>query len=328
MSEILSQEEIDSLLKGMSGEDTSSERKGKSKEDISVVPYDLTNQERIIRGRMPTLEIINQRFSHIFRTTFSSMLRKMVDVSPISVDTVKFGEFIRSLPVPSSIHLFRIDPFKGYNLFVIEPKLVFAIIDIFFGGTGTTTGKIEGRDFTNIEDRLMKKVVIAALKDMEEAWAPVHKVRMEYFRSEMNPQFATITPPSDVVILTVFEVNLEQVTGTMTVCIPYSNIEPIRSKLHAGFQTERLEVDTTWITRLKRLITTLYVNAEVELGSTEITVREVLRLKKGDVINLGKDVAEPLIVYVEKVPKFKGYAGIYRNNKAVKITEKIKKQEI
>ncbi len=327
MAEILSQEEIDSLLKGMSGGEIETETETPEEEE-GIIPYDLTNQEKIIRGRMPTLEIINQRFCRLFRTTFSSMLRKMADISAVSVDTIKFGEFLKSLPVPASLHLFKMEPLKGYNLFVIESKLVFALIDIFFGGTGASTIKVEGRDFTVIEDRLIKKVVVAALKDMQEAWAPVHPVKMEYFRSEMNPQFATIAPPSDVVILTVFEVEIEQITGTMTVCIPYSNVEPIRSKLYAGFQTERLEVDISWINRLKRLITTLFVEASVELAEKEITVREVLNLKKGDIINLGKDIAEPLTVYIEKVPKFKGYAGIYRNNKAVKITEKIEKKEI
>ena len=327
MAEILSQDEIDSLLKGMGGGEIETETET-TEEEEGIIPYDLTTQEKIIRGRMPTLEIINQRFCRLFRSSFSSMLRKMADISAISVDTIKFGEFLKSLPVPASLHLYKMEPLKGYNLFVIESKLVFSLIDIFFGGSGSSTVKVEGRDFTVIEDRLIKKVVITALKDMQEAWTPVHPVRMEYFRSEMNPQFATIAPPSDVVILTTFEVEIEQITGTMTVCIPYSNVEPIRSKLYAGFQTERLEVDLTWINRLKRLITTLYVESSVELATTEITVGKVLNLKKGDVILLGKDIADPLTVYIEKVPKFKGYAGIYRNNKAIKITEQIEKKEI
>ncbi len=322
MEEILTQDEIDSLLKGMTPEQSNNNEK-ESKENI--VPFDLTNQEKIIRGRMPTLEIINQRFARIFRTSFSSMLRKLIDVNFLSIETIKFGEYLKSLPIPSSIHLFKIEPLKGYNLFVIESKLVFSIIDIFFGGDGTTTSKIEGRDFTIIEDRLIKKVVLTALKDMQEAWNPVHKVKMEYFRSEMNPQFATIVPHTDVVLLITFEVEIDQVSGTIMVCIPYSTIEPIRAKLYTGFQTERLEVDVGWINRLKKIITTLYVNSSVEVGSREMTVREILNLKKGDVINLGKDISEPLTVYIEKVPKFKGIAGIYRNNKAIKITESIKK---
>ncbi len=322
MEEILTQDEIDSLLKGMTHKQLDNNEKEKEE---NIVPFDLTNQEKIIRGRMPTLEIINQRFARIFRTTFSSMLRKVIDVNFLSIETIKFGEYLKSLPIPSSIHLFKIEPLKGYNLFVIESKLVFSIIDIFFGGDGTTTSKIEGRDFTIIEDRLIKKVVLSALKDMQEAWSPVHKVKMEYFRSEMNPQFATIVPHTDVVLLITFEVEIDQVSGTIMVCIPYSTIEPIRAKLYTGFQTERLEVDVGWINRLKKIITTLYVNSSVELGSKEMTVKEILNLKKGDVINLGKDISEPLTVYIEKVPKFKGIAGIYRNNKAIKITELLKK---
>ena len=326
MAEILSQDEIDSLLKGMSG-DKLEEDSSAIKNDEGIIPYDLTNQEKIIRGRMPTLEIICQRFTRIFRTTISSLLRKVIDVNLLGIESIKFGEFLKSLPVPSSLHLFKMEPLKGYNLFVLESKLVFSIIDIFFGGDGTTTTKIEGRDFTIIEDRLIKKVVTAGLNDLQEAWSPIHKLKMEYFRSEMNPQFATIVPHSDVVLLITFEVEIDKITGTMMLCIPYSTIEPIRVKLYTGFQTERLEVDYSWINRLKRVITRLYVETSVELASKKITVKEVLNLKKGDVINLGKDISDPLIVYIEKVPKFKGYAGIYRNNNAIKITEFIQTQE-
>jgi len=327
MSQVLSQDEIDALLKGMSGGEIETETEQPPDEE-GIIPYDLTNQEKIIRGRMPTLEIINQRFCRLFRTTLSAMLRKIADISAISIDTIKFGEFLKSLPVPASLHLFKMEPLKGYSLMAIESKLVFSLIDIFFGGDGSTSLKVEGRDFTPIEDRMIKRVVVAALRDYTEAWTPVHRINFEYSRSEMNPQFATIVPPSDVVIITTFEIEVEQVTGNITICLPYSNIEPIREKLYAGFQTERLEIDLNWIRRLKKIITSLNVDVTVKFGETNLTVGKILDLQEGDVIPLHKDIDEPLTVLVEGVPKFLGYAGIFKSNKAIKIEKKIIKEEL
>ncbi len=326
MTQVLSQDEIDALLKGMSGGEIETEQEVAESQD-GIITYELTNQEKIIRGRMPTLEIINQRFSRLFRGTISNMLRKVVDISALSLDTIKFGEFLKSLPVPTSLHLFRMNPLKGFSLIVIESKLVFALIDIFFGGEGSSSLKVEGRDFTVIEDRIIKRVILAALQDYSESWKPVYPVVFEYSRSEMNPQFATIVPPSDVVIVTSFEIEIEQVSGNITICIPYANIEPIRDKLYAGFQTERLEVDANWIKRLKKIITTLEVNSIVTLGEVDITIGKILQLKEGDIINLEKKSTSPLILEVEGIPKFKGFAGILNSNKALKIVDKIYKQE-
>jgi len=326
MTQVLSQDEIDALLKGMSGGEIETEQEVAESQD-GIITYELTNQEKIIRGRMPTLEIINQRFSRLFRGTISNMLRKVVDISALSLDTIKFGEFLKSLPVPASLHLFRMNPLKGFSLIVIESKLVFALIDIFFGGEGSSSLKVEGRDFTVIEDRIIKRVILAALQDYSESWKPVYPVVFEYSRSEMNPQFATIVPPSDVVIVTSFEIEIEQVSGNITICIPYANIEPIRDKLYAGFQTERLEVDANWIKRLKKIITTLEVNSIVTLGEVDITIGKILQLKEGDIINLEKKSTSPLILEVEGIPKFKGFAGILNSNKALKIVDKIYKQE-
>ncbi len=327
MSEVLSQEEIDALLKGVSGGEIETETEAEES-DEGIISYDLANQEKIIRGRMPTLEIVNQRFSRDFRTTMSAMLRKLVDISPLSIDTIKFGDFLKSLPVPSSLHLFKMEPLRGYSLCAIDSKLVFALIDIFFGGDGASILKVEGRDFTPIEDSMIRRVVKEALENYQTAWAPVHKLTFEYVRSEMNPQFVTIVPPSDIVITTVFELEIEDTTGTLTICIPYSNIEPIRAKLYAGFQTERLEVDSNWIRRLKKLITTLEVDMRVKLSEKDMSVEEILNLKEGDVINFNKDIDEPLIAEVEGIAKYKVIPGILKSNKAVKIERKIHKEEI
>jgi flagellar motor switch protein FliM len=284
-----------------------------------VIVYDLTNQDRIIRGRMPTLEIINDRFARLFRTTLSSAVRKIVDMTTTSVDMVKFGEFMRSLPVPTSLHIFKMDPLRGHAIFVLESKLVFNLVETFFGGAGTTEVKVEGRDFTAIEQQLTGKVVRMALKDMEQAWKPVHDVTMVYQRTEINPQFASIVPPSDVVIVIKFEMEMEHAAGTITVCVPYSTIEPIRSKLYAGFQSDQLEVDHEWMRRFREQLKEATVQMSVELGRTLMDSGQLLKLKTGDVIKLDKDVDDLLVAMVEGVPKFKGRPGTYRGAKAFKV---------
>lgn len=326
MSQVLSQDEVDALLRGVSdgGIETEAEDDG---EGSGVVAYDLTSQERIIRGRMPTLDIINQRFSRLFRNSLSTALRKVLDVSAVSTDTVKFGEFIKSLPVPASLHVFRMPPLRGFALLVAESKMVFALVDTFFGGSGAAGMKIEGRDFTSIEQRIIKNVVLMALVDLQKAWVPVHPVEMVFVRSEVNPQFAAIVPPTDVVVVILFEIEMDQFSGTLTVCLPYSTIEPIIGKLKAGFQSDQLEVDLAWTRRLRERLAMAEVGVKVRLGRTEMTSREFLHMKAGDVLSLDTDVSEELTVYVGGVAKFKGHPGVVGGNKAVRISRVIPRRK-
>lgn len=323
MSKILSQEEVDALLKGMSGGEIQTET-DEIEDDTGVTAYDLTNQDRIIRGRMPTLEIINDRFARFLRTTLSSHLHKVIDISAFSIDMIKFGEFMRSLPVPTSLHIFKAEPLRGHGIIVIETKLVFNLVDNFFGGTGRSFIKIEGRDFTAIEVQLINKVILLALQDLEKAWTPVHALTFSYVRSEINPQFASVVAPTEVVIVIKFEVELEQSVGTLVICLPYSTIEPIRSKLYAGFQSDQLEVDHAWIDRFIDQVRKAEVEMTVELGTTQITSNELLNLKIGDTIQLQQDVDSPLVAKVAGVPKFLGHPGLTKGNKAFQVSGEIK----
>ncbi|MBW2623614.1 MAG: flagellar motor switch protein FliM [Deltaproteobacteria bacterium] len=323
MSKILSQEEVDALLKGMSGGEIDTEP-DEVEDDTGITAYDLTNQDRIIRGRMPTLEIINDRFARLLRTTLSSALRKVIDISAFSIDMIKFGEFLRSLPVPTSLHIFKADPLRGHGIMVIETKLVFNLVDNFFGGTGRSFIKIEGRDFTAIENQLINKIIRMALQDLEKAWAPVHSLSLSYVRSETNPQFASVVVPTEVVIVIKFEVELEQSVGTLVICLPYSTIEPIRSKLYAGFQSDQLEIDHAWIDRFIDQVRKAEVEMIVELGKTQITSKELLNLKVGDTIQLQQDVDVPLIAKIAGIPKFLGFPGIVKGSKAFQVSGEIK----
>ncbi|MDR1608969.1 MAG: flagellar motor switch protein FliM [Deltaproteobacteria bacterium] len=322
MAKILTQEEVDALLKGMGGGEVETESDNAA-DQSGITRYDLTNQDRIIRGRMPTLEIINDRFARFFRQTMSTALRKVIDISAFSINMVKFGEFMRGLPVPTSLHIFKAEPLRGHAIMVIETKLVFNLVDSFFGGRGRGYIKVEGRDFTPIESRLVTKVIKMALDDLERAWNPVHPLTLSYIRGETNPQFASVVAPTEVVLVVKFEVELEQTVGTLIICLPYATIEPIRSKLYAGFQSDQLEVDTAWISRFIERVREAEVNMVVELGRATITTEELMGLAIGDVIMLKHDVHEPLEVNVEGVPKFKVFIGSSRGQKAVKIQSDI-----
>ena len=326
MSEVLSQGEVDALLRGVGDGDIETETDEAPEEVSGIVPYDLTSQEKIIRGRLPTLDIINQMFSRLFRNTFSTLMRKSVDVSTVSTDTIKFGDFLRSLPVPSSLHIFRMEPLRGHGLIVVESKLVFAVVDTFFGGSGVKEAKITGRDFSAIEIRMTKSVVLSALEDLEKAWRPVHTVTTNFVRSEVNPQFAAIVPPTDIVLVILFEIEMENISGTLTICLPYAAIEPVIPKLKAQFQSEEMEVDQVWVRRLRTELLTTEVEVITELGSTVITPQELMGFKVGDTLMLGNDVTDPLTLKVEQNPKFKGFPGVSRGNKAIQITEVIERE--
>ncbi|WP_272699739.1 flagellar motor switch protein FliM [Desulfovibrio sp. Fe33] len=323
MSKILEQDEVDALLRGLSGGDVETETEI-PEDDTGVVAFDLANQDRIIRGRMPVLEIVNDRFARLCTNALANTMRKRVDINPISIDMSKFGDFMRSLPVPTSISIFKMDPLRGNALLVVDSRLVFALVENFFGGAGSQP-KVEGRDFTPIEQAIVERVVKIALANMEESWKPVHEVHVEMVRTEVNPQFAAIVPPSDVVIVVTFEVELENAIGSLIVCLPYATMEPIRSKLHASFQSERLEVDHVWINRFKERLMETPVEMVVRLGRTTISGRQLLYLQEGDIILLDTDEDELLEAEVEGVRKFKGLPGRVKGNKSFKV---VKEEEI
>ena len=322
MNKILAQDEVDALLRGLSGGEIESEN-DEPVDDSGIVSFDLANQDRIIRGRMPVLEIVNDRFSRLCTNALSNVLRKRVELNPLSIDMTKFGDFMRSLPVPTSINIFKMEPLRGNAIAVVDARLVFALVESFFGGQGSQP-KIEGREFTRIEQTIVDRVIRIVLANMEESWRPVHDVSLELIRSEINPQFAAIVPPSDVVVVITFEVELESAIGSLTICLPYATIEPIRSKLHASFQTERLEVDHIWVGRLRERILETPVEMKVRFGNARLTGNQLVRLKVGDVILLDTDTDELLEVALAGVTKFWGVSGTVKGNMALQI---IKEEE-
>lgn len=322
MSQVLSQKEVDALLNAVVGGDVPVEQnKPEGAVDDSVVTYDLTSQDKIIRGRMPTLDIVYERFIRAFRMNLSAQLRKLATLNILTTDTLKFGEFINTLPLPSCMSVIRFETLRGSGIVVLESKLAYSLIDSFLGGTDRPYTKVEGKDFTQIELSIVKRVVSAALEDLEKAWAPVTPMSINFVRTETNPQFVGIVPPSDIVIATTFSVELENSSGNLSIVIPFSTLEPIRQKLISGFQQETVETDHYWVNMMIRHLEETELNVRVELGTTEITPRQLLGLKLNDVVPLRTDATAELVVEVEDVARFRGLYGSSRGSRAIQVTQ-------
>ncbi len=341
MNQVLSQNEVDALLSAVSeeGEDGGEEAAagaggalgdigdiGGEEDESEITPYDLTNQDRVIRGRMPTLDIIYERFIRLYRISLSNSLRKIAAISIISTDLLKFGEFVNTLPIPSCMCIMRFDDLRGPGLLVFESKLAYALVDSYFGGTDRPYTKIEGKEFTRIELSLMEKVMELALRDLEEAWLPVHKTAISYVRTEVNPQFVGVVPPSEVIISTTFEVELENASGTIALVIPYATLEPIKAKLSSSFQTETDRVDKEWIEKMEDHLRSTMVSLSINLGEAEITVGDMVNLDIGDIIPLNQDADGEMDLQIEKVTKFKCFFGASRGNRAVQITKLLEEE--
>ncbi len=315
MSDILSQEEIDALLNGVDGGAVETES-DVPPEPGTVIDYDLTLQDRIVRGRLPTLEMINDRFSRFFRTALFGVLRKTCEVSVLGVRMLKFNEYVHGLAVPSNLNLIRLKPLRGTGLVVMEPRLVFTVIDNFFGGDGRYHARIEGRDFTPTENRVIQILLAEVFSSMVEAWAPVMKMQFEFLNSEINPQFANIVSPTETVVVSRFHIELDGGGGEIHLTLPYSMIEPIRTMLDAGVQSDRVEKDDRWIKCLQEEV----MDAEVELSSllleTQMSIGEFLHLRIGDVIPI--NLPELTTVFAEEVPVFRGQYGQSNGNYAVR----------
>ncbi len=322
--DLLSQDEIDALLHGVDNGDVETEEVDLA--DGEAHPYDFASQDRIVRGRLPTLEMVNERFARYYRTSLFNMLRRSADISVSGVQMLKFSEFVHSLFVPTSLNLIRVAPLRGKGLCVLDPKLVFSVVDNFFGGSGRFHTKIEGRDFTPTELRVIRILLDLAFKDLHEAWKPVLSLKFEYVGSEVNPQFANIVSPSEVVVVTTFHIDLEAGGGEMHICLPYSMVEPIRDLLDAGVQSDRGDRDERWEHSLKEEIMNAKVELSSQLAEAQLTMRELAALKAGDIIPL--DIPEMVEVYAATIPIFRGQLGVSDGNYAVKVQEWLGQKQI
>jgi flagellar motor switch protein FliM len=318
---ILNQDEIDALINGMDAGAVKTEPDGPPPPG-TVLTFDFMNQMRIVRGRMPTLEMINERFARLFRVNLYNLLRRSPEVAVNPVDMKKFSEYVQTLHVPTSLNLVRIHPLRGTALILLEPRLVFSIVDNFFGGNGRHA-KIEGRDFTATEQRIIHMVLKNAFADLQEAWSHVAKIEVEYLQSELNPAFANIVSPSEIVVVTSFHVELEGGGGDVHVTMPYSMIEPLREALDSGVTSDRIEHDDRWAHSLKEEIDDAEVELSTLLGHSRITLGDLVNLKAGDIIPC--DFNGKVTVLAERVPLFRGTLGLSRGQHAIKVDDRVRR---
>lgn len=316
MSEFLSQDEVDSLLKGVTGEaDDDVDHQETAPGEVRA--YNLASQERIVRGRMPTMEIINERFARLFRIGLFNFIRRTPEISVGPVRVLKFGEFIRNLHVPTNLNLIQAKPLRGNGLFVFDPNLAFLVVDNMFGGDGRFHTRVEGREFTQTEQRIIQKLLEVVFETYGKSWEAVYPLEFEFVRSEMNPQFANIATPNEVVIVTTFDIELSGNGGAFHICMPYSMLEPVKDLLYSPMQGEHLAVDKRWLQLLKKQVQSAQVELVATLGHADMTFDQVLKMRVGDIIPL--EVGESIIASVDSVPVMEGKYGAFNGQYALKV---------
>lgn len=313
-NEFLTQDEVDALLKGVSGD-----AEAPAQEDApgGVRPYNLATQERIVRGRMPALEIINERFARSLRVGLFNFMRRSPEISVGPVRVIKYSEFVRNLVVPTNLNIVQVKPLRGSGLFVFEPSLVFLVVDNLFGGDGRFHMRVEGRDFTPTEQRIIQNLLEVIFEEYQKAWQPVYPLTFEYVRSEMNTQFANIATPSEVVISITFNLEFAGNTSELHICLPYSMIEPIRDMLHSSMHSEQTGTDSRWTSMLTRQLQTAEVELIATLATTTLTLGQIVEMKVGDVIPL--TIEATMQAAVDGVPVIESRYGIHNGQYALKI---------
>ncbi|MFM2478328.1 flagellar motor switch protein FliM [Celerinatantimonas sp. MCCC 1A17872] len=322
MTDLLSQDEIDALLHGV---DDIEEEEAPQAQSGDVTEFDFSSQDRIVRGRMPTLELVNERFARHLRISLFNMMRRTAEVSINGVQMLKFGEYVHTLFVPTSLNMVRFRPLKGTALITMEARLVFILVENFFGGDGRYHAKIEGREFTPTERRIIQMLLKIVFEDYREAWAPVMDVEFEYLDSEVNPAMANIVSPSEVIVVSSFHIELDGGGGDFHISMPYSMVEPIRELLDAGVQSDNEDTDQRWSSALKEEIMDVPVSISARLLQAELSLRALLNMRTGDVIPV--DMPESALVFIEDLPSFHAKIGRRGDNLALKISEKLKRPE-
>ena len=321
MEKILSQDEVDALLRGVTDGDIETEAPEVEEPQDGPVPYDLGNQEWVVRGRMPTLDVIHQQFSRGFRLALGEILRKTVELTVTNQSVMKFSEFTKRLTAPTYLQIISMEPLRGTAMMATDAATVYLLVDHFFGGAGQTQVKAEGHDFTLIEQRVMRKVMAMGLRNLQKAWDSVQNLTIKAIRTEMNPQLASIVLPADIVIVVTLGIELGNAVGDIHLCLPYAMLEPIRNRLQVSFQNDVSGVDHGWIKRFSNRLKDAPVNISVTLGETELSVDEFMHFAPGDVISLNKSTTQPLIATVEGMPKFTGFPGTTKGMQSFQIQD-------
>ncbi len=327
MTEVLSQEEIDQLLTAISTGEIETEEALKKAESRKIKIYDFKRPDKFSKDQIRTLQMMHETFARLTTTSLSAQLRTIVHVHVASVDQLTYEEFLRSIPNPTTLAVINMDPLKGSAILEIDPSITFTIIDRLFGGPGEAS-KIN-RELTDIELSVIEGIIVRILGNLREAWSNVIDLRPRLGNIETNPQFAQIVPPSDMVVLITLETKVGDVEGMTNFCIPYLTIEPIISKLSAQYWYSSIRKGGTTenLAILKKRLENVYIELIAELGSMDITVRDVLNLQKGDIIKLETvKVDDNMVLKIGNRKKFYARPGVVGSRKAVQIVGKIQEE--
>jgi flagellar motor switch protein FliM len=315
--EILEQDEIDALLHGVNSGAVDTGPKP-VEEPGAVKDYDFSSQTRIVRGRMPTLEMINERLARALRQSLYGMLRRSPDVAVQGISTPKYSEYIPTLSVPTSLNLMRFLPLAGTGLLIFEARLVFALIDVFFGGNGRHA-KIEGRDFTPTENHLIEMLMEQVVAATQEAWLALLPVKIEFMNREMNPHFANIVSPTDIVVVSRFRIDIDGRGGDIHLVLPYSMLEPLKDTLRAGMQSDRADREERWSQILRNELEESEVDITTQLATAHTTVGKLIDMRPGDVIPI--EFNGQATVLAGDIPLFWGELGQQRGQQVVRVSE-------
>ena len=318
MSQLLSKDEVDALLKGVADGDVPA---GAAPSRGRVVSLDLTTQERSVRGRWPGLELVVDRFARCVRTTLGSLVGKLPAVGVATVDLRKLAVVNERLPHPVSLQLFRMAPLKGEGLLIVPPALAALLFEVFFGGDARHPTPLAAREFSAIEQRVLERLGTRVLHDLRDAWRALGAVEFALLRSDRNPTLAPIAAAQDLVLLIELSVGFEGGEPTaMTLCMPNAALDPIRRALETAPGSEREAPATSWSERMRALVAPAELEVVAELGTQQMRLSEVLALAVGDVIPLRTGREGPVVVRVEGRPLFIGAPGVSGAGNAVRIT--------
>lgn len=319
--DLLSQEEIDALLKGVSGEDeadSADAHKGHGR----IRPYDPATQHRVIRERLHALDIINERFARHFRMSLFNLLRRSADITVDAVRYQSYSDFARNVPVPTNLNLIALKPLRGSALVVFPPSLVFMVVDNLFGGDGRFLTKSEGREFTHTEQRIIRRLLTLAIDAYQESWRSVYPLEVDFLRSEMQVKFANITSsPNEIVVNTTFHLEVGNLSSDFQICMPYSMIEPLRDQLSGPLTDSHPEEDRLWEQRMAGEIKQSHVELVADFVDIPTSIGRVMSLKKGDVLEI--DLPEIVTARVDGVPVMLCEYGSQQGQRALRVSELI-----
>ncbi len=319
---MLSQDEIDSLLKGVSGEDDDNGVQSEPLYGKRIRPFDPATQQRVVRGRLHTFDIINERFARHFRMALFNLIRRNADITVGGVKIQKYSDFTRNLPVPANINLIAMKPLRGNALVVFPPNLVFLVVDSLFGGDGRFLTKSEGREFTHTEQRIIRRLLSLALESYAEGWKSVYPVELEFQRSEMQVKFTNITnTANELVVNTTFHLEVGAFGSDFHICMPYSMIEPIRDLLSGPLQKKDAEEDRYRMQQLAGEVKQSSVRLVADFTRISSTLDRVQRLAVGDVLPI--ELPKEITARVDDVPVLQCGFGSLNDRKALRVTRVI-----